>query len=1034
MADGVVQYIKLMIDKASVARAAADAKAAGATIGAAAAGAITSNGGKAGQAMIADMVKKLQEGAAAVKQAVASGLLTEDQGRKAGDKLGRDFVSSLTKSLSGMKAMGLITQKEFDHLQGSAVPALKAIQAEFRKVQAEEDKTEKKTGYLAKSFEHIAERMAEYFAIREIINFGKETVGAFEDIQAEMNRTAATLATVGIPFESVRKDLDAHSEAMGKLGIKNVEYYKTFNMILGITHDYNKAIHGTDAAFNLAITSGRSSETTARAIGRAYEGVDRTLKMMLPTYDKHRDVAEQINAATGEQARNKAAGFAGSVGQIARAWDDFKEVLGQAITQMGGGTSVIDVLIAGIRGMTQWVKENADTIKQLGGVAVGVFQLIGAGLLILDAAWKSARVVIASVALGVDDMSAAFQSFFAMVTLAHGKSLQLVAMIHPAYKAAADAEVAEGHRMQAEAEKDRTANLANFKKTIAEIRAGTDKLGKPPVNQPGMGNNKPGSSADAELKQEITMLRDRLKLNENDAEARARLLEIQTQLTARMAEAKGNAVAEHDIAQRLLKVRSALALHHQITAAKQNSTLTHEIDLLGKGLLLSDQRVQSAAKLDAMEATITKKLENRHLTLEQEIRLQDHLKEIQKARETPDVALGTEITSIKERLALNINDAEARTRLVAIQTDLTARAAAATKNSLAYYAALKMLTEVTGALAKDTITPLQEQARLLHEMAAYPETRNKGIADGIPLLAQVNGLIAAGVKDEKEMIALLAIRNQLTKDAKGSAAKELEKDASKQMGLVKSARSQKERDEALAALRKLDERLKEMAATSGDPAEVSHLQTTINQVDKYLALHPLQAKPFFKDLSETLQNSLPNIAESAAANMVNSFELGFNRMIRNMGQVRNAALGMTKGMAAGFAKELGAMAKLKAKENLAHAVEKGAMAVGEMFHNPAAAVADAKSAAGFLAAAAEWGALGGAAGGGSAGGGGGRVGATQGRNTGAYAAQMSAPQTTEVHVHVDGIDPKNLRHQELAGQVVQSYAERTGGSILTTSG
>lgn len=127
----------------------------------------------------------------------------------------------------------------------------------------------------------------------------------------------------------------------------------------------------------------------------------------------------------------------------------------------------------------------------------------------------------------------------------------------------------------------------------------------------------------------------------------------------------------------------------------------------------------------------------------------------------------------------------------------------------------------------------------------------------------------------------------------------------------------------------------------------------------------------------------------------------------------------------GFLKGLARVASAKAKENIARAIETAAGGLAAfVFGDPTKLPVAAKASAGFLAAAAAWGAIG------AAGGGGGSVGAgggfTPSAPPGRGVDRLPTQQSIHITQYIDGIDPKNGVHQEKVGDTVIYYNQRKG--------
>lgn len=905
MDGGVVQYIKLLLDPAAARQVSDAAGVAGKDIGNRLASGVGQGGAKGGEQFSGGFGAALGKGFDKIRDTMyyyleKLGVLSHTQGSSAGSQYSNGFQTALN---------GLAT------------------------------------------------RVLSFYAILRGVRFAEDAVRSFSDFQAELIRTSTTLANFGVRFDDVRGKIENLQVSMSKV-VGPTEFYKTFNRILGITGDYDKTMHAVQSTMNLSITSGRDFAMTATAVGKALEGTLTTLQRYGLQLKAGDDVLAHIDAQTGPQIIARMGAFKGTMQEVSTAWEMFRITLGQAITQMGGGTSIINMIITAIKSMTQWVKENTDTIRDV-GTALGIV-LSGALKLFhyLGMAWVGAQVLADAFTASIASVKAGFEALGGAALESLGAALAMAARLHPAWKSAADGMIAEGHRLQQAAKDD----LAAAKTTLQHISDPSDASDDP------LGGKIPAAG----------------KLAHNTVESK------------------------------------------QVRGKNEDTALTHRIELLGKGLLLQDQQKASADALDKIEAQLNAKLENRHLSLEQEITLQDHLKEVQKAREAPDTALGQEVTTLRDRLTINQNDGEARTRLLAIQTELNTRAAQAKGNALEQYNISKLLVQVNGALAKDLIGPLQRQGTLLHEMAQYPETRNKALADGATLLGQINALLAKGNLTETEEIALLRTRNELNKDQNDDKrVKGLEREATALIALSKNSATAVD---AIKQLRAIEVALTSAIDATTDAGERARLQAAKAKIDKVLGDHPLDPKPFFKDITDTFNTQLPQIAQAAATQMSTVFENAFTKIIKGSENVKQAMQNIGKGMAQSLLTEIAAVAKGKVKENLAYSIEEGAHALSDAATgNFAGAAAHATSALKFLASAAEWGILAGAsaAGGGSSGG-------TQGGNVGGKTAATAQPNGPQIIIHVDGIDPKNPRHQELAGQTVQQYAERTGGSLLLT--
>ena len=174
-------------------------------------------------------------------------------------------------------------------------------------------------------------------------------------------------------------------------------------------------------------------------------------------------------------------------------------------------------------------------------------------------------------------------------------------------------------------------------------------------------------------------------------------------------------------------------------------------------------------------------------------------------------------------------------------------------------------------------------------------------------------------------------------------------------------------------------------------------------------------------------------ASQAAKDAQTSAEQAIQAMQAQAEATHTLITGLFDAFAQGGISAITKLAKAKVVENLAWAAENFAKALGwiSLGNFPSAAAAKA-SAIEHLVAAGKWGLAAGVASAAGSGGGGGGAGAVGGptlprtASDTAASAQGAGP---DIVIHIDGVDPKNSRHQNLIGETSRQYAQRYGGRI-----
>lgn len=215
------------------------------------------------------------------------------------------------------------------------------------------------------------------------------------------------------------------------------------------------------------------------------------------------------------------------------------------------------------------------------------------------------------------------------------------------------------------------------------------------------------------------------------------------------------------------------------------------------------------------------------------------------------------------------------------------------------------------------------------------------------------------------------------------------------------------------------------------PGEVSTHASVLNALNNPNLLLGEGATDQGTDPFTTFEENLAGIedaAQSAAAGIAGAFENAFGMMLEGSANVGQAIQSLGKGMAGALLGGLAQFASGKVKENIAAAIEAAAYALGFTSHgNFLSAAAAWKSAAGHTAAAAAWAAAAGGAGAGRSALGGGAASGfpSDARDPSSRLSQQLETQTI-IHIHVDGIDPRNSRHQVILGEVIKQAKRRTG--------
>lgn len=186
---------------------------------------------------------------------------------------------------------------------------------------------------------------------------------------------------------------------------------------------------------------------------------------------------------------------------------------------------------------------------------------------------------------------------------------------------------------------------------------------------------------------------------------------------------------------------------------------------------------------------------------------------------------------------------------------------------------------------------------------------------------------------------------------------------------------------------------------------------------------------------ERRMRKIRRIGEHTADALADAFGMFFDVLVEGSERGTDAFEALGRGILAALVGGIAEWAMLKARANFimaAEAVAEGWKMLGDPF-TAGFAAAKFASAAKLAAVGAMWAAFGGVAGAGAAS----LTSNAHGLNRNASAHEPgservddSRRQGPDIHIHIDGVDPKNPRHQKLIGDTIEEWAELTGGTVI----
>ncbi|REJ84540.1 MAG: phage tail tape measure protein [Bacteroidetes bacterium] len=198
-------------------------------------------------------------------------------------------------------------------------------------------------GSIAKS---IGAGIAAAFTVREIVNFAKSSVEAFQKAEVAARKLQTAVGANG----GITADFDrlirqsAELQKQSIFGDDNIQQIQTAALQFGLTADQVEKL--TPIILDFASATGQDLSTAMDAVLRGVEGNVRGLKLYGVSVGENQTRAErfatiqqQLNEKFKGQAEILGETSAGKLKKFANAWDDLKEKVGEALQPLVSGTA-----------------------------------------------------------------------------------------------------------------------------------------------------------------------------------------------------------------------------------------------------------------------------------------------------------------------------------------------------------------------------------------------------------------------------------------------------------------------------------------------------------------------------------------------------------------------------------------------------------------------------------------------------------------------------------------------------------------------
>jgi hypothetical protein len=364
-------------------------------------------GKRAGAATMTELRKEFNKRKAELARDLAAGVIDQKEFKKQTDLAAKTFNAGVVRLMDQAKAQGAKGEQAFMSLG--------------RSIKRVGDDGEKHIGgRLVGALKKAALAAGALFGLRQIQQFASEAMRAAIESEKSATRLRAVweanAGAVGRSFQELTKfteelrNTTLFSRDEIELATAQLLTYKsisgdTFESTLRLATDLSSVFGGlTQSTQALA----RALDDPVRGLGELRkqgftfsDQVTEQIKLLMQQnrlLDAQKIIIRELDAEVGGVAQQMRTGWVGALDQYSKAWEDFREAIGNALLEAGGGTSVMDTLTAAIRVSTEWVARNADAMRNF--VDYGITPVLR-GVSALYGAVKGLAEILSGILFGV---------------------------------------------------------------------------------------------------------------------------------------------------------------------------------------------------------------------------------------------------------------------------------------------------------------------------------------------------------------------------------------------------------------------------------------------------------------------------------------------------------------------------------------------------------------------------------------------------------------------------------------------------------
>lgn len=251
-----------------------------------------------------------------------------------------------------------------------------------------------------------------YYSARQAVAFLQDSVKVAAASQVAWAQLSTTVSDYGGTLSKMMPQIRPVIEEQARLGVSYTDSAKNLARLIQITGDLHGSLRALPIVQDMAASGFMTLEQASKQVGRAMLGDLGSIGRYGIFLEKNKDVLDQLSKRFGGEQLMRAQTLTGTLERMGVAWYEVKVQLGGALAAGAQQVGLTDHIISGLKDLREWVIRNQVALKLLGVTITTVFTAFSDVVFMLINGFTTIINMIATVSIGLTTLGKSLPSMF----------------------------------------------------------------------------------------------------------------------------------------------------------------------------------------------------------------------------------------------------------------------------------------------------------------------------------------------------------------------------------------------------------------------------------------------------------------------------------------------------------------------------------------------------------------------------------------------------------------------------------------------